>query len=117
MIYSPPHFNDPFHASVYDAITDWASHARQRLLVALTIAGIVAGTVLVATDWRRTPIAGLTLVMSAIGGWGLLEQRTRLPHSREIRVAQGVLVLLGTLGAVVGGFAVLFWVMGPAPVL
>jgi hypothetical protein len=117
MIHSPPHFNDPSHPSVYDAITGWASRARQRLLLGLTISGIGVAAALIATDWRRAPIAGLVLVVSAIGGWGLLEQRTRIPHSREIRAAQAVLVLLGMLGAVVGGFAVLFWIMGPAPVL
>jgi hypothetical protein len=117
MIYSPPHFDDPFHPSVYDAITGWAAHAGQRLLAALTIVGLMAGSGLVATDWRRAPLAGLVLVASAVGGWGLLEQRARVPHSAGIRMAQGLLVLLGTLGAVIGGFAVLFWVMGPAPVL
>jgi hypothetical protein len=117
MIYSPPHFNDPFHPSVYDGITGWAAHTRVRWLVALTIAGIGVGTALVVTDWRRAPLAGLLLVASAIGAWGLLEQRTATPHSRGVRVAQSLLVLLGTLGAIVGGFTVLFWVMGPAPVL
>lgn len=117
MIYSPPHFNDPLHPSVYDGITGWASHTRVRWLVALTIVSIAIGIAVVAIEWRRAPLAGLTLVASAIGGWGLLEQGTRVPHSRGVQVAQWVLVALGTLGAIVGGFTVLFWVMGPAPVL
>lgn len=117
MIYSPPHFNDPFHPSVYDSITGWAAHARVRWLVALTLAGVAVGAALVLTDWRRAPLAGLVLVASAVGAWGLLEQRTATPHSRVVRAAQTLLVLLGTLGAVIGGFALLFWVMGPAPVL
>ena len=117
MIYSPPHFNDPSRPSVYDGITGWASHARQRSLVSLTIAGIVIGMTVVLLDWRRGPLAGLVLVASAIGVWGLLEQRAAVPHSRWIQVAQGLLVLLGTVGAIVGGLAVLFWIMGPAPVL
>ena len=117
MIDSPPHFNDPLHPSVYDGITGWAAHARVRWLVVLTVAGMAVGTALVVTDWRRAPLAGLVLVASAVGGWGLVEQRAAVPHSRRVRLAQALLVVLGTLGAVVGGFAVLFWVMGPAPVL
>jgi hypothetical protein len=117
MIDSPPHFNDPSHPSVYDAVTGWAAHARVRWLVAITIAGIAVGVTLVAIDWRRGPLAGLMLMASAIGAWGLVEQRATVPHSKRVRLAQAMLVLLGMIGAVVGGFTVLFWVMGPAPVL
>ena len=117
MTNSPPHYGDLRHQSLYDVITGWASHAQQRLLAALAAAGLVAGIALVVSDWRRVPIAGLLLIASAVGAWGLLEQRTATPHSVLIRVLQGLLVLLGTIAAIMGGFALLFWVMGPAPVL
>ena len=116
MIY-PPHYDDPRHPSVYDGITGWASHAQQRMLIALTLAGVVAWAVLLMVDWRHGPAAGLLLTVSAVSGWGLLEQRAATPHSGFIRVAQVLLVVLGTITAAVGGFALLYWVMGPAPVL
>jgi hypothetical protein len=73
--------------------------------------------VLLLLDWRYLPISGFLLTGAAVGGWGLLEQRAATPHSTLIRVAQLGLIALGTIGAVVAGYALLFWVMGPAPVL
>ena len=72
MIYSPPHFDDPMHPSLYDGIINWAQ-ARQQI-----VAGVVA---------------------------------------MFIKVTQLGLVALGTIAAVVAGYAFLFWIMGPAPVL
>lgn len=43
MILSPPHYDDPQHASIYDGFTGWASQARQRLLAGIALAGIVGG--------------------------------------------------------------------------
>lgn len=117
MIYSPPHYDGSNHPSVYDGITGWAAHAQQRLLAGLAAAGIAAGVALLVSDRRRVAVAGLLLVASAVGVWGLLEQRAATPHSVVIRVAQALSVVLGTIAAVLGGFALLFWVMGPAPVL
>jgi hypothetical protein len=117
MIYSPPHYDDPRHPSIYDGITGWASHAQQRVLVGLVLAGIAAWTVLLIVDWRHGPAAAVLLTVSAVSAWGLLEQRAATPHSGLITVAQVLLIVLGTTAAVVGGFALLYWVMGPAPVL
>ena len=117
MIYSPPHYDDPQHASIYEGITGWASHARQRLLAGIAFAGIVGGAALLLIDWRHVPFAGLLLTGGAVGAWGLIEQRALVPHSMPITIAQGLLVALGIIAAIVGGFGVLFWVMGPAPVL
>ena len=117
MIYSPPHYDDSRHPSLYDGITGWASHAQQRMLAGIAVVGLVALGFLLVMDWRNGPIAGFLLTGSAVAGWGLLEQRAVIPHSALIRVAQVILVVLGTIAAVVGGFAVLFSVMGPAPAL
>ncbi|HEY7612197.1 MAG TPA: hypothetical protein VH764_04335 [Gemmatimonadales bacterium] len=117
MIYSPPHYSNPLDRSLYQGITGWASHASQRLLAGLTATGMVVGAAVVAIDWRRAPLAGLLLIAAAVGAWGLIEQRAVMPHSRLIRAMQGALVLLGAVGAVVAALALLFWVMGPAPVL
>jgi hypothetical protein len=62
-------------------------------------------------------LAGLLLVMATVACWGLLEQRAQVPHSVATRVTQGLLVVLGTVGAMVAGLGLLFWIMGPAPVL
>lgn len=117
MILAPAHYDDPRHPSVYDAITGWASHARARILAAVAIGGMADWGALFAADWRLTPAAGILLTLSAVSGWGLLEQHAATPHSRLITTAQILLFLAGTVAAVVSGFAVLFWVMGPAPVL
>jgi hypothetical protein len=117
MIYSPPHYDDPRHPSLYDGITGWASHAQQRFLTGIAVAGILEWTGLVILDWRQGPGAGFLLTLSAVAGWGLLEQRAAIPHAALITAAQVLLVILGTITAVMGGFAWLFWVMGPAPVL
>lgn len=117
MIYSPPHFDDPLHPSFYGGIAGWASHAQQRLLIGIAVAGILEWTGLVILDWRDGPAAGFLLTLSAVAGWGLLEQRASMPHAASIRAAQLLLIILGTITAVVGGFAWLFWIMGPAPVL
>jgi len=117
VIYSPPHHDDPRHPSVYDAITGWASHARPRTLSTVAAAGCAAWAAFFAADWRLGPAAGVLLTVSAAAGWGLVEQRAATPHSPLTAVAQIVLFVAGTVAAVVSGFAWLFWVMGPAPVL
>ncbi len=117
MIYAPPHHPDPPHHSLYEGLTGWASHARQRVLVGLGASSLMIGSAVIAVDWRRAPVAGLSLVMATVACWGLLEQRAQIPHSAVIRMAQGLLVALGALGAIVAGLGLLFWAMGPAPVL
>ena len=117
MIYSPPRHDDPRHSSLYGGITGWASHAQQRILAFLALGGIVAWAGLLVVDWRKAPAAGILLTLSAVAAWGLVEQRAANPHSVFIRVAQVLLTMLGTITAVMGGFALLFWILGRAPVL
>ena len=117
MILSPPHFDDPTHPSLYDGLTGWAAHARPRLLAAAAAAGVADWLALLLLDWRHGAIGGMLLTVSAVAVWGLLEQRASTPHSRAVTLAETLLVVVGTVMAVVSGFAALFWVMGPAPVL
>jgi hypothetical protein len=117
MFVARQHYDDPRHPSIYDAITGWASHARPRTLSAVAVAGAAAWAALVAVDWRLGPAAAVLLTSSAISAWGLLEQRAATAHTALTTVTQRLLFALGTAAAVVSGFAWLFWVMGPAPVL
>jgi hypothetical protein len=117
MIATRQHYDDPRHPSVYDAITRWASHARPRTLSAVAAGGAVIWAAFLAADWRLGPAAAILLTVSAVSAWGLLEQRAAMPHTPLTATAQLLLFVLGTLAAVVSGFAWLFWVMGPAPVL
>jgi hypothetical protein len=117
MIYQPAHFDDPRHPSLYDGLTGWASHARPRALATIALGGIAVWALILGIDWRHGPMAACLLTLSAVAAWGLLEQRSATPHSGLIAAAELVLVVLGTATAVVSGFAVLFWIMGPAPVL
>jgi hypothetical protein len=117
MIVTRQHYDDPRHPSAYDAITGWAAHARPRTLWAVAVGGAVVWAALLAADWRLGPAAAVLLTGSAVSAWGLLEQRAGTPHTPLAAAAQLLLFLLGTVAAVVSGFAWLFWVMGPAPVL
>jgi hypothetical protein len=117
MILASAHYDDPRHPSIYDAITGWASHAGARTLAVMAVAGLVDWAALFVADWRLAPAAAILLTLSAVSAWGLLEQRATSPQSVLRATAQSLLFVAGTVAAVVSGFALLFWVMGPAPVL
>jgi formate hydrogenlyase subunit 3/multisubunit Na+/H+ antiporter MnhD subunit len=117
VIYTPPHFDDPMHSSLYDGITNWATHAQQWLLASVATLGIGVLGVVAAIDWRFVPVAGCLVTATTVAGWGLLEQRAAKPHSAWTRAVQTSLVIVGSIGAILSGCAFLFWVMGPAPEL
>lgn len=103
--------------SLYQGITTWAASAPSRtlgLLVASSLAGVAA---ILAVDWHRWPVAGWLVTAASIGGWGLVDHRATRPLGRPARVAKAFLVGLGTVAALLGGLGLLFWLMGPAPIL
>jgi hypothetical protein len=116
MIQSARH-PDLENQSLYGGITAWASHARHAVLAALAVTGLIGAGAVLLIDWHRLPLALFLTTGTTIGVWGLVEQRAHVPHSTAITLSQRVLVVAGTIAAALGGFGLLFWVMGPAPVL
>jgi hypothetical protein len=99
--------------SLYSAVMDRASHASTRRL-ALLLAGTMVGAALVLgaaqTLW---PLAALCGTGSAIALWGLVAHETARHPIRVLNWLQQLLVVLGTLLAVVAGLAIFLWILGP----
>jgi hypothetical protein len=77
--------------SLHAGITRWAGHADVTVLVLLSV--------------------------SAVGAWGLVEQKTAHPHSRLVVLAEWLLAIIGGMTAAAGALGILFWLLGPAPIL
>lgn len=103
--------------SLYQGVTTWAATANPRTLGFILASSLIGGAALLVLDWHRWPLAGLLVTAGSIGGWGLIEQRAARPLSPVAVAVKGVLVGLGTIAAVLGGLGLLFWLMGPAPIL
>lgn len=103
--------------SLHAGITRWAGHADITVLALLTILGAAGTIVMVTVDWRRWPLAALLLSVSAVGAWGLVEQKTAHPHSRLVVLVEWLLAGIGGMTAAAGALGILFWLLGPAPIL
>ena len=107
----------PLHESIFDAITRWASLAPGHLLAFLLWTGTHGAIGVILIDARRWPAAAPMIAAAALGGWGLLERRASAGRILRIVALEWVLVLLGTAAVLITAFVVLFWLMGPAPIL
>ena len=63
------------------------------------------------------PLVGLCITTACVSIWGLLEQLLPPPRFRAIAMVEWSLVIIGTLVAVASSLGILFWFLGPAPVL
>ena len=103
--------------SLHAGITRWAGRADATVLALLAILGTGGAAVMLTVDWRRWPLAAMLLSVSAVGTWGLVEQKTARPHSRLVIAAEWLLAGLGGAAAAMGALGILFWLLGPAPIL
>jgi hypothetical protein len=103
--------------SLHAGITRWAGRADVTVLILLTVLGAVGTVVMVTVDWRRWPLAALLVSISAVGAWGLVEQKTAYPHSRLVVLLEWLLASIGGMAAAAGALGILFWLLGPAPIL
>lgn len=103
--------------SLHAGITRWAGQADRTLLALLGGIGASGALVILLVDWRGWPAAGLLISVGAVGTWGLVEQRAVLPHSRLVRVVEALLAVIGGAAAAVATLGILFWLLGPAPIL
>ncbi|MEO8294487.1 MAG: hypothetical protein ABI613_03150 [Gemmatimonadota bacterium] len=114
-MYSPTQRLASRHESPYAALQRWTGTAPERLLrvMLFACAAGVAGIILLQND--HFILASPMVTLGSVGGWGLLGREPR--PSTGTRALGFILCLIGTLSLVIGGFALLMRVMGPAPVL
>jgi hypothetical protein len=107
----------PAGESLHAGIVRWAGRADVTLLVLLAVLGGAGAMVMLTVDWRRWPLAAVLLSVSTVGAWGLVEQKAALPHSRLVIVTEWMLAGIGGTAAATGALGILFWLLGPAPIL
>ena len=117
MIRSAPEPEAARNESLYQGITTWAAHADRPLLATMLILGLAGAPAVVLLDWRIWPAAALLITVSTVAAWGLIEQQVSSRRSFAVSAAQWLLVAVGTITAVLASFGLLFWLMGPAPIL
>lgn len=107
----------PSGESVHTAITRWARQASVTLLRLLGGIGTLGALVMVTVDWRAWPLGALLLSIGMVGMWGLVDQRSTNPRQRTILLLEALLAIVGGLAAALAGLGLLFWLLGPAPIL
>ena len=99
------------------AIARLGRTASPRVLAALlAIASAGVATVLFVA-WHLWPLASLLAALGSFGAWGLIEHRAPSRRGFLLRAAQATVAGVGALAAVTGVLGVLFWALGPAPIL
>ena len=100
-----------------EAIARLGRLASPRLLSILgSVAAVgVAGVLLI--DWQRWPIASLLGALACFAAWGLIEHRDPGNSGLLLRVTQQAVVALGAIATITGLLGMLFWALGPAPIL
>ena len=99
-----------------EAIARWGRLASLRLLRVLGAVAVAGIGIVLAVDWHRWPVASLLAALGCFAGWGMLAhqpERRGLP----LRVAQTALAALGAITGAAGVLGLLFWALGPAPIL
>lgn len=104
---------DAAHDSLYSVIMDRASHASTRRLALLLVATLLGAGVVIAAARAFWPIAALSGTGSAIALWGLLAHESTRHPTRVLSLLQQLLVVVGTLLAVVAALAIFLWILGP----
>jgi len=112
---APP--GEPRPEPITEAVARWARLASTRLLAAAALLGAGTAAAVLLLDWHWWPAAALSIAVAAFGIWGTLERHYPRPHSLLVRAAKGAAVALGAAGVVVGALGLLFWLLGPAPIL
>lgn len=103
--------------SIYAGITRWAARAERHLLEVMFWSGSLGSLAIAVIDTGHFLIATPMITLASIGGWGLAERDRRQHASRLSQFLEATFLVLGCLSAIVGSFALLIWIMGPAPIL
>lgn len=103
--------------SLHAGIIRWACQADRTLLALLAGIGTTGTLVIMLVDWRVWPAAGMLLSVGMVGSWGLVDQQAGSPHSRLVRVVAALLATIGGGAAALAALGILFWLLGPAPIL
>jgi hypothetical protein len=100
-----------------EAIARWGRLASPRLLRILGAVAVTGTGIVLAVDWRRWPVASLLAALGCFAGWGLLAHQPQERAGLPLRLAQTALAAVGAVTAGVGLLGLLFWALGPAPIL
>jgi hypothetical protein len=100
--------------SIYSIIGRCALATATPYLVALLLLSAGSAVLLRSLSW---PLASLFITTAAICLWGLLERIFPEPRRIVVDVAEWILVVMGTIAAVLASFGILFWILGPSPKL
>jgi hypothetical protein len=112
MVRSDP-ANPDSPSTLYDLIAGLAAKASDRQLWALLGSSLLTGSGVLLGAPDLWPVAALAGTLGSIGTWGLLAHRERSHPSRGARVAQRLLVLLGSAFALAAMLALFFGILGP----
>lgn len=98
--------------SLYQFLTEWASHALPRRLALLAMGGIGTATIVMLLGASWWPLAALLAISGMVGAWGLVHHRWEAHHSALLRGVEWFLVALGSLLLLLAGLGVMVLLLG-----
>jgi hypothetical protein len=117
MVRSDPHHSVNGGESLYDLVARCAAAARPVSLAGIALVCGAAAAAVLRLNIDAWPLAMFFLTTFATCLWGILEQLPPIRPRWLIKSLQIVLAVVGSAAAAAGATGVLFWIMGPAPVL
>ena len=100
-----------------EAMARWGRLASPRLLRVLGVVAVAGIGIVLAVNWHRWPVASLLAALGCFAGWGMLAHQPQERRGLPLRVAQTAFAVLGAATAAAGLLGLLFWALGPAPIL
>ena len=91
-------------------LTRTASDAQLWIVLGTAVASIV---IIATSDFKRWPVIGVAGAFAALALWGLIQHRIASHNSRGLATTAVILAVLGGMLAFIGGFGLLFWMLGP----
>jgi len=101
---------------INEAIARLGRRASPRLLWIMAAAAATGIGIILVIDWHRWPLASVLAAFGCFGVWGLVEHHEQRGRG-TLRLIQGAAAVLGGIAAIAGLLGVLFWILGPAPIL
>jgi hypothetical protein len=99
--------------SLYRFVTRVARSASDRQLWAALAGAVVVVVAIVLTGLERWPVAAIAGTCMTIALWALIEHHPGGAHPRAVSLLEQLLVVAGSLLAVLAAYGALFWVLGP----
>jgi hypothetical protein len=103
--------------SPFAAMRRWARGQTRHLFLVMAVAGILGAAAVIVIDEAQMIFCAPMISLASLGGWGLLLKRNQTRASRADRLLSALLAGVGGLALLIAVFGLLFWAMGPAPIL